>query len=199
MITVLRQYWLSLIFMFFLQWKNFGLALLFVILQILSFTWWVTVPPHGFQSEIIIRSWHIMFFVYRYSLSYIPFVRFVIYSHQLQKCSESKHHSYSVLMSDLCELLPRDAIFKLVAVCMKWVVSLCRGLRLDEVFFKGAGLLLKLLKQPPPPRESGTLTVLSPNMFLFHVYASFIELIHAWYVLIIYTNFNEFGLGLQYV
>uniref|UniRef100_A0A8D3BBT8 Vesicle transport protein n=1 Tax=Scophthalmus maximus TaxID=52904 RepID=A0A8D3BBT8_SCOMX len=36
----------------FLQWKNFGLALLFCILQVLSFTW--------------------------YSLSYIPFVRFVI-------------------------------------------------------------------------------------------------------------------------
>lgn len=61
---------------FVLQWKNFGLALLFCILQILSFSWWVTIfillPAKSW------KSWHRMCFACRYSLSYIPFVRFVV-------------------------------------------------------------------------------------------------------------------------
>uniref|UniRef100_A0A3Q2Y053 Vesicle transport protein n=1 Tax=Hippocampus comes TaxID=109280 RepID=A0A3Q2Y053_HIPCM len=57
MIVITASFFLLLLF----QWKNFGLALFFVILQVLSFSW--------------------------YSLSYIPFVR--------------------------------DAILRLVAMCMK--------------------------------------------------------------------------------
>lgn len=51
------QYWLSPTFLIqllcFLQWKNFGLALLFCILQVLSFTWWVSL-------HLVLSLWRIL-------------------------------------------------------------------------------------------------------------------------------------------
>lgn len=60
------------------QWKNFGLALLFAILQVLSFTWWDTwILTNCLRMNLPANLWQKMWSVYRYSLSYIPFVRFV--------------------------------------------------------------------------------------------------------------------------
>lgn len=107
----------------FLQWKNFGLALLFCILQVLSFTWWVAISLHWFfyfYPFVNIKLWHKMCFVRRYSLSYIPFVRFVILTFKSPADIQNVICTLCVCVCDLCDLLSRDAILKLVGIVLKW-------------------------------------------------------------------------------
>lgn len=124
---------------------------------------------------------------------------------QLQKCSQSKCHLYPVWMCDLLFVIcfPGRQYLRWCRSSWSETPSLQRvWAGWSVVFEKGAGLLLKLLKQPLsvtlPAAHSHTLHMfLSQKMFLSLLYASFIELTDVFDMYsLIFTNFNEHGLGL---